>query len=303
MAKHLRLAQNYLDAGKHAEARVPLRKALQFYDRSCANPDADARMYRTLWMCGENARNLGDLAGAEPLLERALKVSKNLHKPDHRHPDVFDALNSLARLYCDQGRMKDSECLFRLTVALITEDEPDEALGESLKPAARAPRRPAGDGPSPRHLSNRQVRDLALLSGADSSLGAAADVGGVAHGAPRAGVAPPPREGPGPSVPPPAAGTSASPKATKLTKMAKLVAKLAAKAEAAQARLKNARVAEEEKAARAQDRLNSHIGFQEAPAAVRGARWERGGGPDHVARQGTATGAGGACHEALAVLA
>jgi tetratricopeptide (TPR) repeat protein/serine/threonine-protein kinase RIO1 len=65
---------------------------------------------------GETYRSLGDLASAQPHLERAVEIRHA--SLSEEHPDTLAAMSSLAELYQDQGRLEEAEPLFARTLEI-----------------------------------------------------------------------------------------------------------------------------------------------------------------------------------------
>ena len=80
---------------------------------------------------GRVHQELGDLAGAEPPLERALEILR-LRLPED-HPQLVDCLLPLARARLDSGRPGEAEPLLREALAVLEASAPEDPRRDEIE--------------------------------------------------------------------------------------------------------------------------------------------------------------------------
>ena len=109
---------------RFAEARVPLRRALEIRERMLG-PD-DLLVAETLGTLASAYESTGDYASAEPLKLRALRIMEKALGPDH--PRVARALTGLGGFYREMGDGLKAEEMYRRSLAVF------EKIGEMENP-------------------------------------------------------------------------------------------------------------------------------------------------------------------------
>jgi CHAT domain-containing protein/Tfp pilus assembly protein PilF len=109
---------------RFAEARVPLRRALEIRER-VLGPD-DLLVAETLGTLASAYESTGDYASAEPLKLRALRIMEKALGPDHLR--VARALTGLGGFYREMGDELKAEEMYRRSLAVF------EKIGQTENP-------------------------------------------------------------------------------------------------------------------------------------------------------------------------
>lgn len=127
---YLGLGSELADRGRLPEAERRLREALAL-ERAHA-PGANEDTARTLQALGKVVDRLGHLREALPLMQEAVAMQRTLWGTQP-YPDYADAINDLGLLQLEQGDYRQSEQLFRESIAmkrrLLGDKHPEIATG------------------------------------------------------------------------------------------------------------------------------------------------------------------------------
>lgn len=127
---YLGLGSELADRGRLPEAERRLRQALA--GERAHSPGANEDTARTLQALGKVVDRLGHLREALPLMQEAVAMQRTLWGAQP-YPDYADAINDLGLLQLEQGDYRQSEQLFRESIAmkrrLLGDKHPEIATG------------------------------------------------------------------------------------------------------------------------------------------------------------------------------